>query len=294
MDSNLDKPKNGTRSTNSTIMTSQNNLSINGSNKFKIKEASKKENNVISFIKEKNKFYLNNLFDQKGSNQFLAEKEKALMEIELNEQITIITKNNKKDKSHKKKHVKYNSEIKIYEENKELREKCKHIIEKTSICSNKKKSPKKIKKSKTSNKKNLINELKTDDNSDLDNSQENNENFNKKLNKKGEENNQEIFKSNTAKIKMKRSRSPKNKHHKKKNNPFNFSEIAKNLMMNEDIEVSSINDDTSSLHKNQSIIKETTSDSNKSESKKEKIDNNKELSIDSDKKVFLNILFEFK
>ena len=64
--------------------------------------------------------------------------------------------------------------------------------------------------------------------------------------------------------------------------------------MNEDIEVSSINDDTSSLHKNQSIIKETTSDSNKSESKKEKIDNNKELSIDSDKKVFLNILFEFK
>ena len=292
MDNNQDRPKNIICSTNSTIMTSQNNLSIIGSNKLKIKQtSSKKENNVISFMKEKNKFYLNNLFDEKGSNQFLAAKEKALMEIELNEQIPIITKNNKKDKSHKSKHVKYCSEIKIYEENKQLKEKYKDIAEKTSSHS-KKKSAKKIKKSKTGHKKSIIKLFKIDDNSEIIDTQENNEDLNKKLNKKIGGNNKEIFKSYTAKIKTKKNRSPTNKRHKKKDNPFNFSEIAKNLMSNEDIEVSSINDDTLTHHKIQTIFSEAASDSNQIENKKEKINDNKDLKINSEKEVYLNILFE--
>ena len=49
--------------------------------------------NVIKFIKDKNKFYIQNFFDECGAKKFLKSKEIALMEIKLNDEI--ICENNK-------------------------------------------------------------------------------------------------------------------------------------------------------------------------------------------------------
>ena len=45
------------------------------------------QRNVISFIKEKNKFFLENSFDVKGTREFLASKEVAMRAIKLNDEI---------------------------------------------------------------------------------------------------------------------------------------------------------------------------------------------------------------
>ena len=45
-----------------------------------------KELNIIDFINQKNKFFFQNNFDEKETKDFLKSKEKALMEIQLDEQ----------------------------------------------------------------------------------------------------------------------------------------------------------------------------------------------------------------
>jgi hypothetical protein len=71
-----------------------NNLSsITGKNKKYI--APKKCLNIIDFIKQKNKFYMENSFDFKGTREFLASKEVAMRVIRLNDEIVEEKKNNK-------------------------------------------------------------------------------------------------------------------------------------------------------------------------------------------------------
>ena len=67
---------------------------INNKQSIPIK-SSKKNLNVIEFIKDKNKFYIKNFFDEYGAEKFLKSKEIALMEIKLNDEINCV--NNKKN-----------------------------------------------------------------------------------------------------------------------------------------------------------------------------------------------------
>lgn len=71
---------------------SRNLATMNKKQNIKIK-SSKKCLNAIEFIKDKNKFYIKNLFDEYGAKQFLKSKAIALMEIKLNDEI--ICANNK-------------------------------------------------------------------------------------------------------------------------------------------------------------------------------------------------------
>ena len=91
---NVDKDK---QKSNFFLKNSNPNLTRNLSTKnnkqsFTIK-SSKKNLNAIEFIKDKNKFYIKNLFDECEAKKFLKSKEIALMEIKLNEEI--ICANNK-------------------------------------------------------------------------------------------------------------------------------------------------------------------------------------------------------
>lgn len=72
----------------------KNNLSL-------IKEKRKKNNkpkkclNVIDFIRQKDKFFIENSFDVRGSREFLASKEVAMREIKLNDEIVVKKKKHK-------------------------------------------------------------------------------------------------------------------------------------------------------------------------------------------------------
>ena len=67
---------------------------INNKQSIPIK-SSKRNLNVIEFIKNKNKFYIKNFFDEYEAEKFLKSKEIALMEIKLNDEINCV--NNKKN-----------------------------------------------------------------------------------------------------------------------------------------------------------------------------------------------------
>ena len=69
---------------------SSNNLSLFQNNETKLTKFSqpnKKVINVIDFIKQKNKFFIKNAFDLKGTREFLASKEVAMRVIKLNDEI---------------------------------------------------------------------------------------------------------------------------------------------------------------------------------------------------------------
>jgi len=74
------------------ILKNSNLSTMNNKQNIKIK-SSKKCLNAIEFIKDKNKFYIKNLFDDIGAKKFLKSKEIALMEIKLNDEIKCV--NNK-------------------------------------------------------------------------------------------------------------------------------------------------------------------------------------------------------
>jgi hypothetical protein len=56
--------------------------------------------NVIDFIKQKNKFFIENSFDSKGTREFLASKEVAMRVIKLDDEIRP-EKNRRKSKTNK-------------------------------------------------------------------------------------------------------------------------------------------------------------------------------------------------
>jgi len=66
---------------------SLNNLTLITRNKLRIDEPPKKILNAIEFIKQKNRFYIENVFDAKGTREFLASKEVAMRSIKLNDEI---------------------------------------------------------------------------------------------------------------------------------------------------------------------------------------------------------------
>jgi hypothetical protein len=66
---------------------SLNNLTIITKNKIKIEKSVKKVLNIIEFIKQKNKFFIEDTFDVKGTREFLASKEVAMRVIKLNDEI---------------------------------------------------------------------------------------------------------------------------------------------------------------------------------------------------------------
>ena len=70
----------------------QNELSTNTTNKTgnlksSFNKISNKELNITNFIKQKNKFFISNIFDEKESQKFMESKDAALEEIKLNDNI---------------------------------------------------------------------------------------------------------------------------------------------------------------------------------------------------------------
>ena len=287
-------------------------------------ESSTKEMDIKDFIKQKNKFHIQGLFDEREAKIFLDSKEKALMEIKLEDDIP--TKNDEyeiKNKNIYKTDIKNESEFAENYTHKNKKSKKKIHKEKIASSNGKKGNSIKRKKStyvknkKTSTKNcsdndkkyyNLETLNKNNDDSDdsnyiykfiINNANESDEKFIEKLKnemKKVEEKNEynknkninKIYKSNTVK---------KTSKIKNKNNLFNFSETAKNLMVNADIEVSSINDDTTTINNNQIKIYDTVCKKGNNNKNDLFVDKNKNESniidnivISSDKKSLLSLI----
>ena len=66
---------------------SLNNLTLITKNKIKIEEPENQVLNFVQFIKQKNKFFIEDTFDAKGTREFLASKEVAMRVIKLNDEI---------------------------------------------------------------------------------------------------------------------------------------------------------------------------------------------------------------
>ena len=63
----------------------------------KLNQSTKKNKNVIDFIKQKKRFIIQNVFDLKGTREFLASKEVAMRVIKLNDEIIEDIKKNDED-----------------------------------------------------------------------------------------------------------------------------------------------------------------------------------------------------
>ena len=103
------------------------NLSSMTRKKIELNEPSKKCSNIIEFIKQKNKFFIENSFDVKGTKEFLASKEVAMRAIKLNEEILEDKKINNKY------FIKNNNYLKsdIFEN--EKKQKCSKVTRKRTI-----------------------------------------------------------------------------------------------------------------------------------------------------------------
>ena len=273
----IDKPlSNYTKpDTNILLSKTKNKKSTNN----KITSSKKKILNLIEFIKQKNKFFIQSAFDANGTREFLASKEIAMREIKINDEIIEENLTNLKK-------VKLDSNNKIeYENNKnkyspKIPNGKRTISPRKSRKSHKMKStmqlfpkdniiePKRTKKSKKfkENKTNIIIFDKENNDNDsihndiykfiINNANESEENFNKKLQKelKKFEKKKNKEKENIKNIKLRtksisrtdlnykrpsRMNSAKDKNREIKS-VFKFSEINKNLMKKDDLELSSI------------------------------------------------------
>ena len=251
----------------------------------------KKELNIADFINQKNKFNFKNFFDEKEANKFLSVKNKALMEIKLNDEISndekshnnnseLINKSLSKEKNFSDKKLKF-KERTITPEIKRRKSKGKKNSIKLFDKINKEKS------NWDSNDSNFIYHFI------INNADESDDKFHKKLEKelkiietkkrfsRKKTNTDIIYKSaTTKKNKKKRCSSIKNE----KKTAFIFSENAKKLMSTENIEVSSINnDEISTPDKHQMKTVESYNSLNKKENVKLNLFGEKE--IIKDKKI---------
>ena len=277
----------------STNFLSQQYLSTNatdttGNKKENIEKKSQKELNINSFIQQKNKFYISKFFNEKETKKFLASKDIALKRIKIEDEIENINNNNRIiDKDCKSQKMETKNE-----------EKVKHPIQKGNSVSPRKKRTKNLNdknkilnqnknvKNKNNGKKsdneiinfkkintetNYNNDFKDNYNFIIDNEDESEDKFHKKLKKeikavktdKNYSNNKNVNNSRrTQKNNMKKYKNNmKVNMSEKKMNPFEYSEITKNLMVGKEIEVSSINDDTpKSPERNQTKKLETLGD----------------------------------
>ena len=253
-------------------------------------------NNIINFIKQKNKFYIENSFDNKGAIEFLASKEVAMRVIKLNDEIIEEQKNNnltnknpikmhfldtdedlrknyKKNKSSKVEGKKTISPRKSRKTNKK-RVSDNQIIKLGNTKIKKHKKDKKDKKVKIENKGKhnsitliennnkdidkgniiIFDNANNDSQSDIykfiiDNANEPEENFDKMLKKELKKvehlkNHKNKDKKNESKkglkLQPKRFNSVVFLKKRKTQSIFQFSEINRNLMKNDNIEISSI------------------------------------------------------
>lgn len=246
--------------------------------------------NIINFIKQKNKFKVQDLFDEKNSKKFLDSKNEAMNEIFLNDELDI-DNNIKKDKKEKNRKSKYDSSTKVL--------KSQYLNEKTSDTDNKIEYNKTNKLDNSSNDGDFIYKFI------LENANESEEIFRKKLKKEMKrrdsknKNSEKYFSkfSESKYDKKKKKISGKRQSLFKGQNPFKFSEIAKTHMINQQIEASSIK--SSDYNVSQKIIPSKLSDeeekdeiniSNKDIENKNNNNSNNDFEIDSDKENFLNIL----
>ena len=291
-------------------------------------EIPKKIETLLDFIKQKKKFNLDNIFDVNGAKDFLSSKEKAMIEIKLDDEIM-----HKKKKKNSTVITKKSSAIELKNEGdikskNSINKKAATIIskeDKNNKNNFKKENRKKYTDSKYKNKENNNNnqgsKIDNDNNNILiidelnqhskesnffykfiiDNANDSEDEFQKKLEKiltnvenkrrknKNErktvkdkksvvdENNNEIFRSNSV------------KNLKKRGNIFIYSEKTKNLMENEDIDISSIGDDAQNIHKISSMKNNVKIDKNNiffGEKEKKFIEDDKKDSLVS----FLNEL----
>jgi len=239
-------------------------------------QGSKMQNNInlLNFIKQRKKFNIPDLFNEKNSKKFLDSKNKAMSEIILNDELDLYNKNKKENK----RKGKYNSTTKM-----KIVKARQYFNEKTSDTDNKV-DFNTTNKMDNSNDSNFIYKFI------LDNANESEEIFLKKLKKqmksietKNKNSQKNLSKFSESKIdKKKKNYSSKKQSLFKGPNPFRFSRDAKILMINEPIEASSIK---SSSFDSQNII-----NSKISGDEKEVININNIFNKESDDKIIKNTI----
>ena len=221
---------------------------------------SRKELGIIDFIKEKKKFFMPDFFDEKNTKKFLCSKEKAMMEIKLNEDLLISNNGNEFDieinKRKAKNKIRHESASPRKERNKSKKTKItkninkfKSIEDKITLKNNNKKISENNKSNSNDSKENYIYKYI------IDNADDSEDNFFNNLKKeiKKVENKKENIKNKDDNIyrtfSTKKSRKSKNlkinNNIDKKRNSFKFNENIKYLMVNDELELSSINNDDS-------------------------------------------------
>ena len=264
---------------------SLNNLTLIPKKNIKLKP-SKKIINVVDFIKQKKKFYIEDSFDIKGAREFLASKEVAMRVIKLNDEIDIDNKNQKEHSITNKNLINLglNSAVDDFKKLKSSK-----IARKKTISP--RKSRKKVKKMHLEDEENKVKspkkrKEKISDNSSymgsngeptggkkskdisneediykfiIDNESEPDDNFQQKLEKeirkveslkktkKKKDKNVEISRKSQSRKELQLKR-PKRMQSvvprsKDSQSQFMFSEINKNMMKNDDINISSIGED---------------------------------------------------
>lgn len=330
--------------------------------------------NVIDFIKQKNKFFIENSFDSRGTREFLASKEVAMRVIKLDDEIKpentrrksktnknlFFMKGNENEnenltkkkpshkttmsprksrKSHNKKMNKeFNLEIKeiTTKKSKKMKRSSKKTKDKTSHveCENDSSELNSNSNSSNKNKNKIFDKLSSDSHEKIykffiDNANEPDENFQKKLQKELKK--VENLKQNKEKDKGKKTKDKRKSNSRKDINIkrpkrmnsvivaktretqsiFMFSEINKKLMVNDDIELSSIGENDKfmsqnnnnnkkyikrrygSIRINNRQVKEKIQQkiSENIDTEKEKdFENNNQVEINSDKDSIISIL----
>lgn len=257
--------------------------------KMNIHKSSKKIINVVDFIKQKKKFFIEDSFDIKGAREFLASKEVAMRVIKLNDELDIESKDQKEHSLTNKNLM--NIDYMVSPKNHIKKFKCSKVAGKETI--NPRKSRKKVKRMNFEDEENKVKSPKRRKDKTSDNSSyieiKGNANHNKKSNNNSKE--EEIYKffidnasepddnfqiklekeikkveslKKTRKKKVqetavigRKSQSRKDIEFKKPKrmqsvivprsketqSQFMFSEINKNMMKNDDINISSIGEE---------------------------------------------------
>lgn len=249
------------------------------SNKYSSNQVIKKDSNVIDFICQKQKFKMQKFFDEKRTKIFLKSKNDALMEIHLEDEIISFNENydNKFDNNIQtvKKEVTNKEKNKLYKY-KSISPRKKRSHKTKNKKENKIKNEKKLKninnKSTESSEEDNNSIIKgKDDSNEMDciykliinNINENEDNLDKKINKEIQRiESKKVCNKFNSKYNSNFSCSPKHRRKGIKNkkfhnifesdsrlNPFDFSKSKKDLMINDDIEASSINNEVE-LNKN--------------------------------------------
>ena len=283
-----------------------------------------KELNITNFIKQKNKFNISNFFNEKEAKKFLESRDLALKRIILNDEIENNNINNgiknnnlqfqkteiKKEKAIKKQIQKGNT-ISL------MKNKIKSKNNKNKINPNKNIKNKNDDKSSDSefnfNIIETVNNCENDSNDNnfiykfiIDNADESEEIFHRKLKKEIKRvetrknninnkiaNNSERTQNSNKKNNKGNIKANASEKSEKKISPFDYNEINRNLMIGNEIEVSSISDGTSkSPIKNQTKILATLEDrkDNTNKNLSGKNNSNNQLMINSDHESLISIL----